>query len=110
MFIDFIICYPLLRWTVRRSKGIPVDALVDSGIVLLQMATLAAWAAVNYYLVPTYGYNLKLLIPAIGVLSSVFFLYYVLQLTINLPNGHHNAILIKVIGPIGSVFMNLYKV
>ena len=35
LFIDFIICYPLLRWTVRRSKEIPFDGLVDTGIILL---------------------------------------------------------------------------
>lgn len=33
LFIDFMLCYPLLRWTVRRSKGIPYDAVVDTGIV-----------------------------------------------------------------------------
>lgn len=110
LFIDFIICYPLLRWSVRRSKGIPFDSLTDTGIILLQMATLALWASVNYYLVPTYGYNLKLLIPAIGILSAVFFCFYSLQLTINVNNGHHMAILIKLIGPIGSILMNMYKV
>lgn len=110
LFIDFIICYPLLRWSVRRSKGIPFESLTDTGIILLQMATLALWATVNYYLVPTYGYNLKLLIPAIGILSAVFFCYYTLQLTINVNNGHHMAILIKLIGPIGSILMNMYKV
>ena len=110
LFIDFIICYPLLRWTVRRSKGIPIDGLVDTGIVLLQLVTLALWATVNYYLVPTYQYNTLLLLPAITVLAIVFFAFYVLQLAIMLPNGHHNAMLIKLIGPIGSICLNMYKV
>jgi hypothetical protein len=110
LFIDFVICYPLLRWSVRRSKGIPFDGLVDTGIVLLQIATLALWATVNYYLVPTYNYNTLLLIPAICVLGAVFFCFYTLQLTINTRYGHHNAMLIKLIGPIGSVLLNLYKV
>lgn len=110
LFIDFVICYPLLRWSVRRSKGIPFDGLIDTGIVLLQIITLALWATVNYYLVPTYNYNTLLLIPAIGVLAAVFFCLYTLQMTINTRYGHHNAMLIKLIGPIGSVLLNMYKV
>ena len=34
MFVDFMICYPLLRWTIRRSKRIPLDACTDIGIIL----------------------------------------------------------------------------
>jgi fucose 4-O-acetylase-like acetyltransferase len=34
LFIDCILTYPLLRWTIRRSKRIPFDPLVDTGIVL----------------------------------------------------------------------------
>ena len=34
LFIDFILTYPLLRWSIRRSKGIAFDPLVDTGIVL----------------------------------------------------------------------------
>lgn len=76
LFIDFLICYPLLRWTIRRSKGMEFDSLTDTGIVLLQIATLCLWATACYYLVPTYNYNTTLLIPAIFVLSAVFFCLY----------------------------------
>jgi hypothetical protein len=110
LFIDLIICYPLLRWTIRRSKRIPFDGLVDTGIVLLQIATLCLWATINFYLVPTYDYNTLLLIPAICVLGVVFFCFYTFQLAINTQNGHHFALLIKLIGPIGSVCLNMYKV
>ena len=34
LFIDCILTYPLLRWSIRRSKRIPFDPLVDTGIVL----------------------------------------------------------------------------
>ena len=34
LFIDCVLTYPLLRWTVRRSKGIPYDPLVDTGIIV----------------------------------------------------------------------------
>lgn len=33
LFIDFMICYPLLRWSIRRSQGIKYDPLVDTGII-----------------------------------------------------------------------------
>jgi len=76
LFIDLVICYPLLRWSIRRSKGIPFDGLIDTGIILLQIATLALWATIVYYLVPTYNYNTLLLIPAIGVLAGIFAAFY----------------------------------
>ena len=34
LFIDFMLCYPLLRWTVRRSQRIPFDPVVDIAIIL----------------------------------------------------------------------------
>ena len=33
LFIDFMLCYPLLRWSIRRSKGIPFDGVTDTGII-----------------------------------------------------------------------------
>jgi len=51
LFIDCIITYPLLRWTIRRSKEIPFDPLVDTGIIVHQMVTLATWGAICYFLV-----------------------------------------------------------
>jgi len=51
LFIDCVLTYPLLRWTVRRSKGIAFDPLVDTGIIVHQMVTLACWGAICYILV-----------------------------------------------------------
>ena len=109
LFIDLIICYPLLRWTIRRSRGIPFDPLVDLGIITLQLVTLAAWAAPNFYLITTDDYNMRYSIPAVITLCWVFFAFYVLQLIVARPNGYHFAVWIKLIGPIGSVCMNLWK-
>ena len=44
------------------------------------------------------------------MLGCVFFAFYVLQLLINVRHGHHNAILIKLVGQVGSILMNMYKV
>ena len=76
LFIDFLICYPLLRWTIRRSRGIPLDSIEDTGIVLLQIITLCVWALPNYYLVTIYDYGMKLNCPAICVLGAIFFCFY----------------------------------
>jgi len=35
LFIDCMLTYPLLRWTIRRSKRIPFDPVTDTGIVML---------------------------------------------------------------------------
>ena len=110
LFIDCMLTYPLLRWSIRRSKQIPFDPVTDTGIVCLQIVTLFVWAIPNYYLVPTYDYNTTLLIPAIGTLGCVMFFFYTFQLLIPRANGHHYAIWIKLIGPIGSIAMNMFKV
>lgn len=33
LFIDFMICYPLLRWSIRRSQGYKYDPLIDTAII-----------------------------------------------------------------------------
>lgn len=110
LFIDLVICYPLLRWSIRRSRGIPFDPLVDLGIITLQIVTLVAWAVPNYLLITTDDYNMKYSIPAIITLSWVFFAFYTLQLLAARPNGHHFAVWLKLIGPIGAICMNMWKV
>jgi hypothetical protein len=110
LFIDFMLCYPLLRWTIRRSRRIPFDAMTDTGIITLQLVTLGLWCLPNYYLVTYYDYNTTLLLPSIGVLGAVMFFMYTFQLLIPRANGHHYAIWIKFIGPIGHICLNLYKV
>ena len=71
--------------------------------------TLVVWAIPNYYLVPTYDYNTIYLIPSICVLGFVFFIFYSFQLLIHTPNGHHYAMVIKLVGPLGSIMLNMYK-
>lgn len=110
LFIDFMLCYPLLRWTIRRSRKIPFEAGTDTGIMCLQVITLGLWCLPNYYLITYNDYNTTLLLPAIGVLGGVMFCLYTFQLAINTPNGSKYAIWIKFVGPIGSICLNLFKV
>lgn len=87
LFIDCILTYPLLRWTIRRSKGIPYDPVTDFGIVLHQIVTLGIWALINYFLVTKEQYGEIYLVPAICVLGGVMFCFYTFQLLIMRPNG-----------------------
>lgn len=34
LFIDIMLTYPLLRWTIRRSRKIPFDPATDIGIIV----------------------------------------------------------------------------
>ena len=76
LFIDIMLTYPLLRWSIRRSRGIPFEAATDVGIMVHQVVTLAIWAVANYYLVTTDDYGEKYLLPSIGVLGIVMFCFY----------------------------------
>lgn len=83
LFIDIMLTYPLLRWSIRRSKGIPFEPMTDIGIMTHQVVVLALWAIVNFFLVPTMDYNITLLLPSIGILTAVMFAFYFAQLLIN---------------------------
>ena len=76
LFIDCMLTYPLLRWSIRRSKNIPFDPVTDTGIVIHQILTLVIWCIPNYYLVTKNNYNTEKLIPSICVLGAVMFCFY----------------------------------
>jgi len=76
LFIDFMICYPLLRWSVRRSKGYKYDPLIDTAIIAHQLVTLAIFATVCYFLVTKDDYGQIYLVPAVCTLGGVMFAFY----------------------------------
>lgn len=78
LFIDCMLTYPLLRWTIRRSKGIPFDPLIDTGIVVHQMVTLVIWCLPCYYLVTKDNFGETYLLPSIATLAGIMFLFYTL--------------------------------
>lgn len=110
LFIDFMICYPLLRWSIRRSQGIKYDPLTDTGIIAHQLINLAIWGCVCYFLVTKYDYGAIYLVPAVITLGGFMLAIYSAQLILGTKGGYKYAILIKLIGPIGSACMNLWKV
>jgi peptidoglycan/LPS O-acetylase OafA/YrhL len=110
LFIDFMICYPLLRWSVRRSQGIKYDPLVDTGIIAHQMVTLAIWGSICYFIVTKDDYGSIYLVPAVATLGCVMAAIYSVQLALGGKQGYKGALLIKLIGPCGSIAMNYWKV
>lgn len=104
-----MLCYPLLRWTIRRSKGIPYDGVTDTGIIAHQLVVLTLWGTCCYFLVTKDYFGRDLLVPAVCTLGCVMFSLYAAQLLITRKDGYPFALAIKVIGPIGSICMNLWK-
>jgi peptidoglycan/LPS O-acetylase OafA/YrhL len=71
MFVDFLLTYPLLRWSKRRKAGMPIEK-DDALIFLLLLVTMGGWAAVNYLALPQYAH---LLVPSIVVLTASQLVY-----------------------------------
>jgi hypothetical protein len=109
LFIDVMLTYPLLRWSIRRSRGIPFDALTDIGIICHQIVLLSIWAFINVTLVTYKDYGNELLLPSICVLGGIMFCFYFFQFLIMRPNGYKYALVMKIIGPIGSIILCLFK-
>ena len=110
LFIDFMLTYPLLRWSIRRSKNIPFDAWVDIGIILHQIVVLCLWGLVCAYIVTKDNYGVELLVPAVATVGVIFFVFYTAQLlAAQKENGYYWAMWLKLIGPIGSILLNVWK-
>jgi hypothetical protein len=108
LFIDCVITYPLLAWTVRRSRGIPWVNRDDAAIIFLQIAILIIWTYPCFYLDTTgLGYGIKYLLPSTITLAIFMFVYYTAQLLIPYWDGF--AMLIKIVGPCASIALNLWK-
>lgn len=109
LFIDCMITYPLLAWSVRRSQKIPFNGRDDGNIVFLQLGIFVAWCYPAFYLDTDDNYGQRFLLPSILTLSIIMMLFYVLQLSIHTENGAKYAMMIKILGPCGSIALNLWK-
>ena len=76
LFIDFMLTYPLLRWTIRRSRGHDFECLTDGGLIVLQLATLACWLWACMGVVTKDDFGEIYLVPAVVALTGVIFLFY----------------------------------
>jgi len=109
LFIDCILTYPLLAWTVRRARKIPFNSRDDGNIILLQLAVFAVWLFPCFYLDTEKSYGVNYLLPSTITLIIIFVFFYTVQLAIYTENGDKYAMWMKLIGPIGSICLNLWK-
>jgi len=56
------------------------------------------------------SYGERYLVPSIFTLGAIMFCFYTFQLAIPTKNGHHYAMWIKFVGPLGSIALNYWKV
>ena len=55
------------------------------------------------------NYGVRYLLPSIATLTAILFIFYVFQLAIATENGDKYAMWIKIVGPLGSIALNLWK-
>lgn len=109
LFIDCLLTYPLLAWSIRRAYRIPFNSRDDGNIVLLQLGILIAWCYPAFYLDTDDRYGERFLLPSIITLAIVMMLFYAFQLLIWSENGAKYAMWMKLLGPVGSIMLNLWK-
>jgi len=109
LFIDIVLTYPLVAWTVRRSRKIPFNQRDDGNIILLQLALFVIWLFPCFYLDTKKDFGTRYLLPSTLTLMCIMFLFYTFQLLIHTENGDKYAMMIKIIGPIGGIALNYWK-
>lgn len=109
LFIDLILTYPLLAWSVRRSRKIPFNQRDDGNIILLQLALFVIWLFPAFYLDTKKDFGMRYLLPSSLTMMCVLFIFYVYQLLIYTENGDKYAMIMKVIGPLGAIALNYWK-
>lgn len=109
LFIDCMLTYPLLAWTVRRAKKIPFDAKDDGNIIFLQVVIFIIWLYPCFYLDTSNNYGIRYLLPSCLTLMAIFFIFYTFQLLIYTENGDKYALWIKLVGVCGSIALNYWK-
>lgn len=82
LFIDCMLTYPLLAWSIRRAKKIPFDSRDDGNIVFLQMAIFVIWCYPCFYMDTSYNYGVRYLLPSNLTLACIIFFFYTFQLLI----------------------------
>lgn len=109
LFIDCMLTYPLLAWSVRRARKIPFNTRDDGNIILLQLGIFLIWLYPCFYMDTSMNYGTRYLLPSVLTLMCIFFVFYVFQLLIYTENGDKYAMWLKIIGPLGSIALNYWK-
>ena len=77
LFVDCILTYPLLAWSVRRARKIPFDSRDDTNILLIQVAIFVAWLFPCFYLDTSMDYGVQYLLPSTLTMIGFVSLFYV---------------------------------
>ena len=77
LFIDCMLTYPLVAWSIRRSRKIPFDARDDGNIVFLQVAIFVIWLYPCIYMDTGNGYGMRYLLPSTLTLAGIMFIFYI---------------------------------
>lgn len=104
-----VLTYPLLAWTIRRSRKIPYNSRDDGNIILLQLAVFAIWLFPCFYIDTKKDMGVKYLLPSTLTLMCIFFLFYTAQLVIHTEGGDKYAMFIKGLGPCCTIALNYWK-
>jgi len=67
------------------------------------------WCYPALYLDTDDKYGERFLLPSIITLAIVMMIFYSFQLVIHTENGAKYAMIMKVLGPLGSIALNLWK-
>lgn len=109
LFVDCILTYPLLAWSIRRARKIPFDAKDDSIILIQQLVIFGLWLLPCFYLDTSMDYGTKFLLPSTLTMIAFVAIFYVFQMAIYTENGDKYAMWMKFIGPLGSIALNVWK-
>jgi len=83
LFVDCILTYPLLAWTIRRAAKIPFSSRDDVNILLLQVAIFIVWLFPCFYMDTSNDYGVRYLLPSTITLACIFACFYIFQLLIH---------------------------
>jgi hypothetical protein len=104
LFIDSCINYPLVAWTQRRQRNIPIGKDDIQYIVGLIVA-LVIWGIPNY--LGAGGDDT--LLPMVFTVGVFFVFHFSVQLLLKLENGYKYSLWIKAVGPLASCALNYYR-
>jgi len=88
LFVDCLLTYPLLAFTVRRSRKIPWSPRDDGNIILLQIAIFTIWIIVTcFYFDTEKDFGVLYLLPSSLTLVLTFVFFYSVQMAIHTEGG-----------------------
>ena len=108
LFINSMICYPLLGWVGRRAKKVPVDLKTDGVYAACLLFIMFIWALPNLYVGPS-PVNKEELFPMVIVLTAMNLIFMALTTLDMSYQGRAVQLMIKNVGFVTMMFLNYYR-